>query len=727
MPESVSEQQLVRFGVFELDPAAHELRKNGRRVHLQDQPFGILRMLVARPGEVVTREELRREIWADDTFIDFDNSLNASVAKLREALGDSAANARFIATVPRQGYRFVGVVERAGGHLHAAELRPPQDGGNVLTTREHRRERWTARLQTGLPWLLLAATVACLIWIGMAPDHADVATPTRQFRISTPGPMSVSYLPASLAVSPNGRYIAMATSGESGQLWIHDLSVARTRALENTAHANAPFWSPDSRFVAFAAGSQLKAVAVDGPETREFCNLPSPRFRGGAWSENGEYAVFVGDFLGDPGGLLRVPSVGGSVEEFLRWDAKEFGHGGGPQFVNGGADVLVTVSSGVAPPRRLALVDIGAAAVQVVGRGTDAIWSPTGHILHRPSEVGREIWALPFSLEERRATGEAFPLGYRGGYPSVAGDGTLVYLSEPTERKQWTWLDRRGRPLKHIAVGRDDALGVEISPDGRYIAHMAREGFEPDLWVFNLEASTQVRVTSDPRRDLFGRWSPDGSTLIFTSNRAGGFDLYETASDGTGAPLRITSSPDHDFASDWSRDGEHLLYIRYTKSTGDDLWYLERHPPGEWKEEMFLQTPHNERFPKLSPDGRYIAYVSDQTGVEELYVRTFPDGDEQWTVSSGGATSPRWSPRGDELYYAQGPALMAARVSLLGDFQIGRPAKLFDDPGLATSEFDVCPDGEHFVVMESAEGSVEEPEVVVVQNWFAGFREQIGQ
>ena len=267
----------VKFGTFELDLAAGELRKNGSKVRLQEQPFRLLTFLVQRPGDLVSREELREKLWPADTYVDFDNSLNTAASKLREALGDSAASPRFVETLPRRGYRFIAPLERHGQVGDVASSVPP-------TTAEPKtpaQQVWQASLRRArLQQLALAAALVIavglvvVLWL-RSPPPAEEA-PLRRFAITPP--VALNSRPA---ISPDGRHIALTGGDAEGKLWVQDLDRQEPRAIEGTEGAGKPFWSPDSDFIGFAAGRELKKISVQGGVAIRVCEMPSSGFFGG--------------------------------------------------------------------------------------------------------------------------------------------------------------------------------------------------------------------------------------------------------------------------------------------------------------------------------------------------------------------------------------------------------------------------------------------------------------
>ncbi len=315
METQPSDPHVVHFGVFELDPRAGELRKSGMRVRLQEQPFQILAMLIKRPGEVVTREELRQKLWADDTFVDFDQGLNRAINKIREALGDSASNPRFVETLPRRGYRFIASVPVVGpttvppSDLRAgARHSEPASPDHLLREQAVGKAEPPAwRLQIGLVATLVAAVaVIVALWLHSPEPHQqrDVV----RFTL-TPGTNVCKPV-----ISPNGRHIAYIACEEQRKLWIWNLNRGEPREIDGTEGAEFPFWSPGGDFIGFAAGGELKKVSVTGGPAVTLCPLARELW-GGTWSPDGKTVVFAEMF---EGALYEVPSTGGTPKRLIQ-------------------------------------------------------------------------------------------------------------------------------------------------------------------------------------------------------------------------------------------------------------------------------------------------------------------------------------------------------------------------------------------------------------------------
>ena len=360
---------------------------------------------------------------------------------------------------------------------------------------------------------------------------------------------------------------------------------------------------------------------------------------------------------------------------------------------------------------------------EVIGPGIFAFYSSSGHLLHQPNFVTDELWALPFSLQTLTATREAFPISENGFKPTVAADQTLVFADgrEALLRHELVWSDRSGRKTGSITQ-EYGAFRPSFSPDGRLVAYSATQNSNLDVWIWDIARGVKICLTTAAADDFSPSWSPTGEEIAFHSNRAGNHDIFSVRTDGNSEPKALVSAAEDEMVLDWSRDGKYLFYERISTETGLDLWYLERdEDSGDWEPRPFLQTPFAERDAQFSPDGRYVAYVSDETGQDEVYVWSFPGAGRKWTVSTSGGGQPRWSRDGKELFYLKGRELVAASVSTNPSFSVDSVAPL---PGVESSgSYDISPDGRRILSFEPV-GEAPEQLIRVVQNWFAEFRDR---
>jgi Tol biopolymer transport system component len=300
-----------------------------------------------------------------------------------------------------------------------------------------------------------------------------------------------------------------------------------------------------------------------------------------------------------------------------------------------------------------------------------------------------DLWALPFSLDTLQGTGPAFAIARNGRRPMVASDQTLVYRDAGIESVTLALLGRHGTRL--AVVGQPTAgLGYpRISADGKRAVASAVESGNRDLFLYDLTRNTKTRLTSDPADDIHPAWTHSGDEITFTSDRNGNGDIFRMSADGVGRPELLAGSPLEEADHEWSSDGQFLVYNIIAPDTSHDIWYARRKADGSLEDPVkFLQTPFSERLGDLSPNRRFLAYSSDQSGQFEVYVRTFPQGRGGGEVSVNGGTQPRWSRDGKELFYVKDETLWSVPIETDGDFTAGMPVRLCVHPGLLWSGAD---------------------------------------
>ena len=538
-----------------------------------------------------------------------------------------------------------------------------------------------------------------------------------------------------VVVSPNGRHIAYAAGREGNRrLWVRDLDQLEPRELAGTAGASWPFWSPDSLSIGFAAERELRKVSVQGGPAITLCAIPGALFLGGSWSPDGETIAFSS--IGGGVQVFAVPARGGQSR--LLFESEENRRGFGrtyPHFLPAEAGARsVLLQAGYRQGRRdIVLKNLVTGDSLILTEGDSPVYSPSGHIVYQ-SQGG--LWALPFSLAALEATGEAFSIVENGSYPSVAMDGTLVSLGSSgagTEFVQLIWRDRAGERVGEIGQPQAGIRYPALSPDGSSVAVSSNNNGNPDVWVSEVERPLKRRVTFDDVGAGHPQWSPSGGEITFSSERGGTRDIFRRATDGTGeAELLVEAKADlHPWG--WSRDGNYLVYTAEAEGNGD-LWYLDREDDGAGFESLeFLATPFNEMGPSLSPGGDLLAYCSNQSGEQQVYVRLFPSGDGQWLVSTNGGCQPRWSHDGKELFYVEDDTLMAVEVTTTPVFSPGVTTSLFSDPyllaggqGRSQVMYDVSADGRFVMAapVESESADEDQVDIQVVENWYEEFRDR---
>ncbi len=656
---------------------------------------------------------------------------NLSSAKSTSLKTESAGPATSAqpATSPLAKYRVIGDVEETGESVvYRAEdtQRKRVVDVRVVTESAARAAARKQRLQQiGLGVLALAAVGFAALWL--VGPRTSQELPLRKFAI----PVETGI--ASVYITPNGRHIVLKDS--AGTVWVHDLDQFESRALEGVEGFGFPCVSPDSRFVAFLDGTGLKKVSLQGGPVTTLCETSGGMF-GCSWSPEGSTIVFS-----DREGLFEVSSQGG-VPKAVGIDQKD---SRGADFaylhflpLGGQRKLLFATGSNVYGSGRgqrpaFHVLDLETGQQQELGSGLRPVYSPTSHILYRSRLPVGDLWALPFSLAEMESTGEPFPIERDTRMHSVSDDGTLIYFRGIGGARELLWRDRAGNELGRIGQPQSRIRYPALSPDGRRVAVVGNEGGNNNIWIHEVDRALKTRLTRHEGTDIIPTWSPKGDRLAYSSNRTGDRDLYTIPADGSQEPTLILTAPEfRQYVGDWSADETILLFYRQRVGGQEsDLWYLEKSDDGSsYEEVLFLQSRFNERTPKFSPEGRYVAYSADESGEYEVYIRRFPDAGGLRRVSVNGGSQPRWRTDGEELFYVEGDTLMAVPVSTSPELTVGTPKPLFSSPGLLLNgarvlNYDVTPDGQRFVVWERIEAKEEAQQSIrVVQNWFAEFKDR---
>ena len=379
-------------------------------------------------------------------------------------------------------------------------------------------------------------------------------------------------------------------------------------------------------------------------------------------------------------------------------------------------------------PRDLVIHHFNTGEQAVLTPGDRPVFSSTGHVLYSAPPSYDSLWALPFSLDTFEATGERFPVREGAFYTSVSRDGALAYLEVlDTGQDQLVWRDRSGQQLGEIGQPQDIIRLPALSRDGRNVAVQGTENSNDDIWIHNVARPIKTRLTFASARDYRAHWSPGSDEILFNSFRDGPMDLFVRRADGSGAAEKLFGTPLQEHGHDWSRDGRYILFHIAGEESGRDLWYLEREPEKGWSEpKQFLKTQFEERAAVFSPDSRFLAYVSNESGRDEVYVRPFPSGGGEWQVSEQGGNQPRWSRDGKEIFYVEHDTLIAVSVNTKPTFSVGSTERLFSDRSLVShfpiQNYDISGDGQRFVMVESL--GTPQYTIRIVQNWYEEFRDR---
>ena len=572
-----------------------------------------------------------------------------------------------------------------------------------------------------LAWGLLAAALlaAAALAVGFARRKPQLA-PLVRFDIVPPPEIATMDVPR---ISPDGRLLAFDATDMEGKarIWVRPLNSLTAQPLMGTDGGVRPFWSPDSRYIAFIADGVMKKVDVSGGPPTKVCDAPGGS--DGTWSPEG---VILFDGTGtDP--IYRVPAVGGTRTVAVVQDpAKKETSVGWPQFLPDGKHYIYLVTGEKPEDSVYWIASIDSPdKTKLAPAQTLVEYAPPGFLLFVRD---RTLVAQPFDASARKITGEPVPLAEKIGTDnvglarfSVSNNGVLAYRTGETGGRL-LWRDRSGKELETLG-DTGDYTNPSLSPTGDRLAFSLTDArsVKNDVWIRDLARGINSRFTLGPGNNYRSVWSPDGATIVFSSDRSGVIDLYEKATKGSGEEKLLLHSDEFKSAASWSPDGKYLLYASRNAKTQWDLWALPM--LGDKKPIPIAVTPFNEAAPMLSPDGRYVAFVSNESGREEIYVQTFPEPGGKWQVSNGGGSEPSWRGDGKELYYrSTDQKLMAVEIRSGADFQAGVPQALFPirvRVGNPRNKYTPSPDGQRFMVAAPLGRDAMSPTTVVL-NWTAG-------
>ena len=574
-------------------------------------------------------------------------------------------------------------------------------------------------------WIIAALALILAITFAVLYFRQPQSTAVRVMRASILPPEGSPIL-RSVAVSPDGtRVVFVAIIQGKPTLWIRAIDGGEDRALPGTELAAFPFWSPDSRFVGFfTTDGKLKRVEAAGGPVQTLCD--APRGRGGTWNRDG-VILFTPDTR-DP--INKVSASGGTPEPVTKFDpARTYLTHRWPHFLPDGRHFLFFVRAAGAEAEKFTGIYSGSLDSKetklLVNNASNPIYTSSGYLL-----FVREgnLMAQPFDANQLQTTGEPLAIARGISYNrnwdvadfSASENGVLAYRVDSELQSQLSWLDRTGKQIG--TVGEPGYYRVpRLSPNDQKIAV---ERFDPiksegDVWLLEPSRNNATRFTFTPEPLLSPVWSPDGETIIFASQRNGPSDLYKKSVTG-GGEEELLKSNDYKSPCSWSPDGRFFAYALIDPKTGWDIWILPMF--GDRKPFPFVNTPFNEITAQFSPDGRWIAYGSNESGRAEIYVSPFPGPGGKWQVSNGGVGWPHWRGDGRELYYVTPDLqkLMAVEIKAGPAFEIGATKTLFEGPN-RIRDYDVASDGQRFIV-DMPISQETSPSITLVVNWTAGLK-----
>jgi serine/threonine-protein kinase len=519
-----------------------------------------------------------------------------------------------------------------------------------------------------------------------------------------------------LAISPDGkRIVYVAASGDGVRhLFVQPIDGREATPIsEVEGMLYTPFFSPDGESVAFFAESSLKTVPISGGPPTTLWEFTSQH--GGSWGPD-DTIVFAGTTARGQG-LYRLSAAGGKPE-ILAVPDREKGElqYRQPEVLPGGKAVLFTMQHADGSfPIAVWSSETGATTVLFQG-GREVRYASTGHLVYEAARTGN-LMAVPFDLESLKITGDPVSVleGVRQSPDSrvdytLSLDGTLAYVpSGGRARVNLVWVDREGNEQQLTKESRTSAH-FRLSPDGRRVVLGMYSQGSRDIWVYDVERGTYTQIT-DGGENMHPIWTPDGARVTFNDELR---NLYWRSADGSGEVEEILVSENEKQPTSWSPDGRILAFEERDPDTGWNIAYVTLE--GDRTPTYLVSTPFNEQSPMISPDGRWLAYISEESGQDEVYVQPFPGGGERRQISTRGGMEPIWSQDGRELFYRNGDRMMAVAVETEPGFSAGVPRLLFEGRYILDSHprYGVSPDGQRFL-LSRLEG---ETQIKVVPNWF---------
>jgi eukaryotic-like serine/threonine-protein kinase len=582
----------------------------------------------------------------------------------------------------------------------------------------------TQRVRFG--WILAAVmgiAAAAAMLVPTMRHLRETSPPETRLEVNTPA----TDQPDSFALSPDGRQIVFAASGDgASRLWLRPLATTTAQPLAGTEGATYPFWSPDGRSIGFFAGSALKRVDLGGGAPQTVAPVTSGW--GGTWSAEG-VILFAPSQTGP---LMRVAATGGAAVAATTVKANQGGHAF-PAFLPDGRRFLF-VAYGSLDTEGIYLGDLsGGAPSRLTNAASKGLYLPTGWMLWN-----RDGALVAQRLDVAKAALTGAPVTLADGVSisntlsspvSVSALGLVAYRTGGSAQRQLTWFDRSGTARGSVGDPDGTLRNPRVAPDGRRVAVTRMVQGNQNIWL--LDGARMSRLTFGGALDLYPTWSPDGTRIVFRSNRTGGGDLYQKLINGAGREELLPTIDSNKAPSSWSADGRFLLYMSNDPQTSGDLGVKPM--VGDSTASVFLKTLFREAWGKFSPDGRWAAYQSNESGRMEIYVRPFhPPGAKdpaaasaagQWQVSTAGGVYATWRPDGKEIFYLDPTgAMMAAPITVTGaTFAAGAPVKLFPTriygggvDAQQGHQYDLAPDGRFLIttVLNSAAAPI-----TLIQNW----------
>jgi serine/threonine protein kinase/Tol biopolymer transport system component len=537
----------------------------------------------------------------------------------------------------------------------------------------------------------------------------------------------------SVALSPTGTHLAyVANRGSLSRLFLHRMDNLQDEPISGTEHALGPFFSPDGQWLGFFADGKLMKTSIGGGAPTVLCDAPIGF--GAVWGTDNTitFAPTGGS------GLMQVSAAGGTPREITKLNEEkgEFSHRW-PDLLPGGKTLLFTVgATGSWDDAQIVAqsLDTGERHVLITG-GTFPHYLPTGHLVYAR---GGSLMAVPFDITYPKVTGPAMVVLSKV-WVSIDGAaqfglsplGHIVYVagSPPGREHTLVWVDR-SRVMEPLASPGRNYSEPRLSPDGRRLAVTITQNSE-NIWIHDVPTGSFTQLTFEGNNSM-PVWTLDGARIAFASNKAGALNLFWKQADGSGNDERLTTGGQSQAPYSWSPRSHSLVFVEQSPTTGRDIWMLSI--DRDLKSRAILQSPFNETGPALSPDGRWLAYVSDESGHNEVYViplMSAPGAQARRQVSTDGGTEPLWSREGSEIFYRVGNKMMACKTRTAPDFQAGPPQLLFEgayEKGRdSRPAYDVTADGRRFLMLRSDNSESAPTRFEIVLEWFEELKRRVAK
>jgi serine/threonine-protein kinase len=594
-----------------------------------------------------------------------------------------------------------------------------RDTSGIQMTTPHKKlnkkspNSMTWRITTFLVFLAIILTwVVTYFWW---PQTTSSSYPSARFMLGLPkaAPIRQNIAGSEMALSPDGKKLVyVANIGVTSKLFLRELDRLQVKPLPGTEGGLAPFFSPNGKWIAFNSKSgELQKLYLDGGKPISICETKVPV--SGSWAVD-DTIFFTRVWSG---GLWKISAKGGEPIRVTTPDTTEFGHWS-PVVLPGNEALLFTIWSTSLRDIRVAVLSRKTGKWHTLVNGAaNAKYTHTGHLLYVQSGT---LIAAPFDLGSLKVGDPQVPIiqdirqmvGTGLSNYVISPEGMLIYQrgGEWIARRQIVWVDRQGE-IEPLPVSPAAYNGICLSPDNQRLAFSKFENGITNLWIYEFGNERTTQLTFEGSND-WPLWSPDGRWLAFVSYRMGPFSVFRIPVDRSSPEEMLLKGPYDQTATCWSPDGKLLLFDMTHPENGRDIWYFpleDRKNP-----KQLIKTPANEYGAIFHPTGRWIAYVSDESGHLEVFVRAFPGPGALNQISTKGGWGPLWSRDGRELYYRSGDKMMAVEVETEPNFKAGSPKELFS--GVYGRGYDVAPDGRF--VMITREEDDESSNLIVVLNWF---------